>query len=205
MKDKNRFLWNIATSVVKGFNMKNLTSEEKKTILKARAKAIAMEPEKDDTGEACLDVVDFSLAHEIYAIESLYIREVCLLKDLTLLPGLPPFVLGIINVHGQVVSVLDIKKFFDLPEKGITNLNRVIIIQKGGSAMDRIGGMEFGILADAIIGVRSIPLKDIVPSLPTLTGIRKEYLRGVTKDSVVILDADKLLSDETIVINEEGN
>lgn len=185
--------------------MENLTPEEKKKVLKARAKAIAMEPEKDNTGKACLDVVDFSLADEIYAIESVYIREVCLLKDLTLLPGVPPYVLGIINVHGQVVSVIDIKKFFDLPEKGITNLNRVIIIQKDGAAGDKNGKMEFGILADTIIGVRSIPLKDIEPSLPTLTGIREEYLRGVTKDSVVILDADKLLSDETIIINEEGN
>jgi purine-binding chemotaxis protein CheW len=51
--------------------------------------------------------------------------------------------------------------------------------------------------------VRHIPVKDIQPSLPTLTGIREEYLRGITKDFIVILDIDKFLSDKKIVVHEE--
>jgi len=63
--------------------------------------------------------------------------------------------------------------------------------------------MEFGILADTILGVRNMPLGDLQPSLPTLTGIREEYLRGVTRERVVVLDARKLLSDEKIIVNEQ--
>jgi len=74
---------------------------------------------------------------------------------------------------GQILSVIDIKKFFGLPEKGLTDLNKVIVV--------RTQQMELGILADAVLGVRAIGLSDLQNSLPTLTGIRAEYLRESRK------------------------
>lgn len=62
--------------------------------------------------------------------------------------------------------------------------------------------MEFGILADAIIGARNIVVSELQTSLPTLTSIREEYLKGITKERTVILDAQKLLSDKSIVVHE---
>jgi purine-binding chemotaxis protein CheW len=144
---------------------------------------------------AYLEVVEFLLAGERYAVEAGYVREICLLKEFTPLPGTPPFVLGIINVRGQILSVIDIKKFFELPEKGFTDLNKVIVLQTEQ--------MEFGILADAIIGVCSIALNEIQPSLPTLTGIRAEYLRGIMPDRLVVLDAASILADKNIIIHDE--
>ncbi len=171
------------------------TFEEKKTILRARAKALAREPEKEAVNLEYIEVVAFLLAYEQYGIESSYVREVYPLKEFTPLPGTPAFVLGVVNVRGQILSVVDIKKFFDLPEKGLTDLNKVIIIQH-----DK---MEFGILADAVLGVRSIPLAAIQPSLPTLTGIRADYLKGVTGERLVVLDAVKILSDPQIIVHEQ--
>jgi purine-binding chemotaxis protein CheW len=172
-----------------------LTPEEKKRILKSRAIALAKAPTEIDTAKEHVEILEFGLASERYGIESSYIREVYPLKELTPLPGTPAFVLGVFNMRGQIISVLDIKKFFDLPEKGLTDLNKVIILHSSS--------MEFGILADVILGVRSVPLQDIQSSLPTLTGIREDYLNGVTKERLVILDAGKLLSDERIVVHEE--
>jgi len=63
--------------------------------------------------------------------------------------------------------------------------------------------MAFGIVADAISGVRRIFRADIQPSLPTLTGIREDYLHGVTAERVVVLDAEKLLSDEKLIVQEQ--
>jgi purine-binding chemotaxis protein CheW len=62
--------------------------------------------------------------------------------------------------------------------------------------------MEFGIVADAILGVRLVPAEDLQPSLPTLTDIRSEYLRGVTEDRLVVLDGGKILTDGKIVVHE---
>ena len=180
------------------------TREEKEKILKARAKALAREPKVEE--EKHIEVVEFLLAYEKYGVVSSYVREVYPLKELTPVPCTPPFVLGIVNARGQIISVIDIKKFFDIPEKGLTDLNKVIIIQPdslpAGIPRTSASG-PIGILADVILDVRNVALGELQPSLPTLTGIREEYLMGVTKDRVVILDARKLLSDKNIIVHEE--
>jgi len=172
-----------------------LTPAEEKDILRARARALAHEPPGEEEGAECLEVLEFLLAHETYGIEMRYVRETRPLRDLTPVPCTPPFVLGLINVRGRILSVIDIRKFFDLPDKGLTELNNVIVIHDGG--------MEFGILADAVLGARTIPLSTLHPSLPTLTGVREEYLKGVTKERAVVLDGKKLLGDGKIVVHEE--
>ncbi|MBV8781854.1 MAG: chemotaxis protein CheW, partial [Phycisphaerae bacterium] len=136
-----------------------------------------------------------ALASERYAVESTSVREVFPIKDLTPLPCAPSFVLGIINVRGQILPVIDLRRFFDLPIKGLTELNKVIILQSSQ--------IQLGLLADAVLGVRRVPLADIQSALPTLDGVRSEFLRGITRDRMVILDAPLLLADERIVINEE--
>jgi len=168
---------------------------EKKQLLKARARALAWDDETGKTIDESIEVVEFLLAYEKYAIESSYVREIYPLKELTPVPCTPTFVLGIINVRGEIVSVIDMKKFFDLPERGLTDLNKVIIVHD-----DK---MEFGILADAILGVGRIPCKEIQASLPTLTGIRADYLTGVSKESLVLLDAAKMLSAKNLVVHDE--
>ncbi|MEW6614370.1 MAG: chemotaxis protein CheW [Thermodesulfobacteriota bacterium] len=172
-----------------------ITQAEKKKILNARAKALARESEEQERSQDYLEVVEATLANERYGIESHYVREVYSMKELTPLPCTPPFVLGITNVRGKIISVIDIKKFFDLPETGLGDRDRIIIVEAGE--------IELGILADAVHGVRHIPVEDIQPSLPTLTGIREEYLRGVANDQTVILDMNKLLTDTKIVVHEE--
>jgi purine-binding chemotaxis protein CheW len=173
------------------------TPEDEKKLLRARAQALAREPEGDEAARGALEVVEFLLAYETYGVEALYVREVYPLKELTPLPCTPPFVRGIINVHGQILSVIDLKTFFDLPQKGLTDLNQVIVVHDDT--------MAFGILADAILGVRSIPLDALQPSLPTLTGIRATYLKGVTSERLVILDAGTLLGDSALIVLEEGD
>ena len=168
--------------------------EETKRILRERAQILAREPGKAVAGDQFIEVVEFVLAFESYAIETRYVREVEPLDNLTPLPGTPAFVLGIVNVRGEILSVIDLGKFFELPEQGLTDLNKVIVLESEN--------MLFGILADAVAGVRRIPVGDIQPSLPTLTGIREAYLRGVTPGRTAILDAEKLLTDASIVVQE---
>ena len=167
---------------------------DRERILGARAEVLARETEETKEKDS-FEIVEFLLANEYYGLESRYIREVYPIRDYTPLPGAPSFVLGLINVRGQIVSVIDIKKFFDLPDKGISDLNKVIIIHNDT--------MEFGILADEILGVRNVVPGEIRTPPPTLTGIREEYLRGITREQIVILDAKRLLEDGNIVVFEE--
>ena len=166
-----------------------------KKILQARARALACKPKASEADGATIEVVEFRLAQERYAIERDYVREVCPLKELTPVPCTPPFILGVVNVRGQMIPVIDVKKFFDLPETGITDMHVVLILH----AAD----IEAGVLADAIVGARSIPLSSIQASLPTLTGIRAQYLKGVSSSHAVILDVTRILADPKINVNEE--
>lgn len=168
---------------------------EQKEILKARARALAGTSGDGETDAQYLEVLEFRLAYETYGIEMSHVRETAPLRELTPLPGTPVFVLGLINLRGQILSVIDMKKFFDLPEKGLTDLNKIIILQGDG--------LEFGLLADEILGVRSISRDEIHSSLPTLTGVREEYLMGVTNERTVLLDGKMLLSDKKLVVNDE--
>ena len=170
-------------------------AEEAKRILKTRAQALAQVPAKAEASDDYMEVVEFVLAYETYAVETRHVREVYPLENLTLLPCTPAFVLGIVNMRGEILSVIDLKKFFDLPEKGLTDLNKVIVL--------RSGNMVFGVLADAIVGARRVRGAGIQPSLPTLTGVREAYLKGVTAERTVILDAEKLLADEKIIVQEQ--
>jgi purine-binding chemotaxis protein CheW len=167
---------------------------EARQILKARAKALARRCESDKHTEAAVEVVEFGLAQERYGIPTPAVREVYPLKDLTPVPCVPPFVPGIINVRGQILAVIDIKKLFDLPQQGITDLHKVIIVHNDE--------MELGLLADVIIGLRVIPVSALQPSLPTLTAFRQEYLKGVTADRLIVLDVAKILADPKIIVNE---
>lgn len=173
---------------------RNATTTDAAQVLRARAQALARPADPARASEEFLEVLEFRLAQERYAIETQYVREVHPLKDLTPLPGTPPFILGIVNVRGRIVPVVDLKKFFELPEQGLTDLHRVILLE--GS------DLEVGLLADATVGVRSIPLDSLQSSLPTLTGIRRDYLKGVTSEHLVVLDVARILADPNIIVNQ---
>lgn len=162
-------------------------------ILKVRTAALAEMPLPEADGQQ-LEIIEFLLAEERYGVATAMVREVCPLLELTPVPCTPGYVLGIIDVRGEFISVIDIKRFFDLAEQGLSDLNKVIVLAAGS--------MAFGILADTIVAVRNIELAELQPPLPTLTAIRSEYLLGVTAEHVAIIDAAKLLGDRTLVVNE---
>jgi len=158
---------------------------------------LARESEAGQPEQERLEVVEFQLGYETYGIETSHIREIYPLTEITSLPGAPPFIRGIVSVRGEILSVIDLKNLFDLPEKGLTDFNKIIIIQAGGG--------EFGLLADAVIGIRPIPILELKTSLPTMTGIRTKYLKGVTGERIIVIDAMKILSDKNIFASKGRN
>lgn len=163
-------------------------------ILRDRARKLSQSPELQ-VASTSFEVLEFRLAQESYALETSYVSEVYPLKDLTPLPGTPSFMLGVVNVRGRITPVIDIKRFFELPDKGLTDLHRIILV-KGND-------LELGLLADSIVGVHSIAVDSLQASLPTLTGIRSDYLKGVTAERLVVLDLNRILTDPRIIVHEE--
>ena len=171
---------------------KKLTDDEINNILKKRALALAEELEEEINSDDFLNIVEFMLGEEKYAISAEYTKQVSTLKDYTVLPCVPSYVIGITKLHEQIISVIDIRQFFGM-QHTVTNLDKLIILQSNE--------MSFGIIADSVIGMKTIQITSIQHSISTLDDARKKYFYGLSDEQTIILDGFKILSDKEILIN----
>ena len=174
---------------------RKLDRAAERALLQARAEGLAQRPAQEAGQEQRLDCLEFQLSGESYAVEMSYISETLPLGDFSPLFCTPPFVLGITNLRGRIISIVDLRRFFELATVGLSDLNRVIVVGNGG--------MEFGVLADAVIGMRTLTPGELKPPPATFTGIREEFLSGVTVDRLALLDMGKILADKRILVHEE--
>jgi len=172
-----------------------LTAEEKLTLLITRAQTLARLPHEEGAIELQLEVAEFRLGEEIYAVPSTAVREVYPLKGLTPLPCTPPFVLGVINARGHILPVIDLTSLLGLAKQQVSEQSTVILI--------KFEELEVGIVTDVGVSVRSLPLATIHPPLSTLANSRAHYLQGITNEGIVVLDTAKLLTSIRLG-NHEG-
>lgn len=166
-----------------------------KDILKMRARELAKRLDARIEQLRLLEILEFTLGKERYGFPSSAVREVFRLAEITPLPGVPSYVLGVMNVRGRILSVIDIRRLLDFGDAGLTNLNKAIILANGD--------MELAVLADEVTGVRKVDAENWQSALPTLTERQGEYLLGVTKDQIVMLDAEKLLSSRDLIVGAD--
>ena len=173
----------------------DLTKIEKERILKERAALLAQVATPVDEQASTVQVLEFRLGSERYAVDAASVREVNVLKEITPVPRTPDFILGVIAVRGRICSVVDLGRIFGLPASEQGPETRAIVMASRT--------MEFAVRADEVIGMREIATAELQSSLPTLTGARQKYLRGVTAERLAVLDAQRLLADDALVVREE--
>ncbi len=170
--------------------------DEKKKILSQRAELLAIKNTQPDTQSAdIIAVVDFFLASEHYAIASQYITEVLPLKEMYPIPGLPVYVLGIVHLRGRILSVVNLKSILQIQEKGITQLNRLIILKNEK--------MEFSIVVDKISGHHLMDLRRLLPVPQNLPGEKSSFIQGLTEDGIILLNGEKILNDKSLIVNQK--
>ncbi|MDO8698259.1 MAG: chemotaxis protein CheW [Pseudomonas sp.] len=168
-----------------------IAPQEREARLQARTREWAKNVTQEDP-DAWLEVLCFKLSDEVYAIETEHIASVLPLPQFTPLPNTPPFVLGIVNVRGHIVSVLDLRVFFELPIAGLSDKNFLAILQGPQ--------MEFGLLIDRVEGIVQIKRDSLQSGLANLSGVRASYLLGVTTEQWTVLDGARLLGDPSLRI-----
>ena len=144
-------------------------------------------------------VLAFSLGGETYCIGITDIKEVIKLSTVTKVPNAPRFVFGLTNLRGEIISILDIRHFFDLEQKEKTKDVRVIITD--------VSGPSVGILADRIINTIDIEEEAIQAPLSTLKKTLTAYTKGqvqVGNDIFILLDLEKVLKNEEIETLRKG-
>ncbi len=132
--------------------------------------------------------LEFSLGTEDYAIPLLSVREVISVPETTPIPKAPPHFLGIMNLRGQVISVVDLRTKLKIKAKEENQEESVIIVD--------INGMNLGIVVDSINKVLAFNTNEIneVPEIDTQ--VNADYIQGVYRKEdtlTVLLDVAKVL------------
>lgn len=161
-----------------------LSPARARELMARRARALSLPARRFDD-ERGAEFLVFSLAKERYAIEARFVREVAKLIDLTPVPGTPEFLAGVTNLRGEILVVVDLRRFLGLSQSGLADLSRLIVLGTDCA--------EFGILADEAHSVSSIDDDSLMEPPGSVTGIGREFLKGVTKDMLIVLDGHGLL------------
>ncbi len=162
-------------------------SKDPQAILEARARLLArvsVAPVVEGTEEFLL----FRLSRENYAVESKYVFAVFRLVDITPLPGAEAPLYGVTGWRGDVLTILDLRTVLGSPANALDDLVRVVVLG------DR--RVAFGILADDVSSTTSIGPSDIFP-IPDDHARPREYLKGITRDATLLLDAPALIRRQT--------
>lgn len=130
----------------------------------------------------------FKLKGEVYGVYILKVREIIGCMDITVVPGMPEYVKGVINLRGKVIPVVGLRARFDLPEVEATEETCIIVIDVGEPV---------GIVVDAVQEVLDIENGDIEPPPSLGCDVDNSFILGMakTKDSVrILLDIQKILT-----------
>jgi len=163
--------------------------------LRARADLLARRPAKRSNTDDYLDVLIFRLGDEHFAVALTCIQTVVPSIKITPVPCTPSFIQGIVHIHGHLYSVINLRKFVKVNAQTVSNTLPVVVLRSPDAGAAAIS-------IDEIITMRSIAVADIQPALSAANSVRVEYIRGITNDPLVIIDAPRILADQRLIVDE---
>jgi len=146
---------------------------------------------KINENDPILRWVTFKLEKEKYGINVMQVQEVLRVTEIAPVPGAPGYVLGIINLRGNVVTVIDTRQRFGLPAKEMDDSTRIVIIEAEEQVV--------GILVDSVAEVVDLRLNEVDSAPNVGTEESAKFIQGVASldgELLIIVDLNKLLSDE---------
>ncbi|MDI6703896.1 MAG: chemotaxis protein CheW [bacterium] len=129
-----------------------------------------VEEGKEGMEEKKVQMVAFSLATEFYILDVQYVREILNMTGITHVPRTPEFILGVIDLRGDIISVIDIRKILGLEVECLKGSRRIIIVEVDTEVL--------GITVDSVIDVMEIEIANIQPPLLTIEKGKKDYIDG---------------------------
>ncbi|MFT7410684.1 MAG: purine-binding chemotaxis protein CheW [Oleispira sp.] len=138
-----------------------------------------------------LQWVTFRLENESYGINVMQVQEVLRYTEIAPVPGAPPYVLGIINLRGNVVTVIDTRSRFALPDAETTDQTRIVIIEAENQVV--------GILVDSVAEVVYLRQSEIETTPNVGNDESAKFIQGVchkNDELLILVDLEKLMSDE---------
>ncbi|MCR5401526.1 MAG: chemotaxis protein CheW [Treponema sp.] len=167
--------------------------------------SIANDSEVDESRkqQATIDfkMVTFSLSGKDYAIDIMYVKEIAKAGHFTFVPNVLPFVVGVYNLRGEIIPILDLRLFFniDVVKKSRSALENLLILT--------VGEQTFGIIVDKIDKVVGVQKSSIQPPHALFSDVNVNYISGVVESNkrlYILLDIERIFSKETIENNQQN-
>ena len=143
-------------------------------------------------GGSC-QVLTFSLGSETYGVDILRVKEIRGWSPVTRIPHSPACVLGVLNLRGAVVPIIDLRIRFALPKAEFTTATVIIVL----SLHTAQGQRECGVVADSVRDVADLALDKIQPVPAMYAGTANEFIKGITTvddQMLILLDPDDLVA-----------
>ncbi|KJS87756.1 MAG: hypothetical protein JM58_03595 [Peptococcaceae bacterium BICA1-8] len=138
-------------------------------------------------------VVVFGLSNEKYGLEITVVQEIVRYQDITRVPEAPLFIKGVVNLRGQVIPVVDLKRRFYQVDSEVTEETRIVVV--------KVGDKTIGIIADEVSEVLRIPEEAIEPTPTLLNSFNQSGIIGVGKlegSLLILLDLENTLSSKEL-------
>jgi purine-binding chemotaxis protein CheW len=195
-----RFDWDEVRATLEraaaGLGTARLSPEQARAVLDERARALARVPVRPPNAAESIEAVTFRLGDERDALETRFVRRVERVESPTPVPGAPDVLVGLVNLHGEILAVFDLRVLLGIARAEATDRTRVIVVGNDGD--------EFGILADAAHDVVTLRTSEVLAFPGALEGLARLGLSGITHDALVVIDGAALLRDDRLVINLEA-
>jgi purine-binding chemotaxis protein CheW len=146
---------------------------------------------EESGNDPIFQLVTFRLQDETYGINVMHVQEVLRVTEIAPVPGAPDYVLGIINLRGNVVTVIDTRLRFGLPDQESTDSSRIVIIECDKQVV--------GIMVDAVAEVVELAESQIDSAPNVGNDESSRYIQGIATlehGLLIVVDLQKLLTDE---------
>ena len=144
---------------------------------------------------ASQQVLTFVLGSETYGVDILRVQEIRGWSAVTKIPHAPPHVLGVLNLRGSIVPIVDMRMKFNLERAEYTAVTVIIVL----SVQSRTGRRDFGVVVDGVSDVVNVNAAEVKPAPDLASRAATEHIRGlmpVEDRMVVLLDIDRLIGHE---------
>ncbi len=134
----------------------------------------------------------FDLANEGYGLEIRHVTEIIGIQEITAVPDLPPYMIGVLNLRGKIIPVIDVRLRFHLPRRDYDERTCIVVVHVNDDTM--------GLVVDKVSEVIDIPQSEIEPA-PATGRKAKHYIRAMGKigqQVKLLLDIEALMGDEEV-------
>jgi purine-binding chemotaxis protein CheW len=168
-----------------------ITEFDADTVLKRRAEQLARLPLAAETEDE-IEVLACHMGDERYAVETRHLRAVQWAASVTPVPCTPAFVVGIVSVRGEIVTLLDLATMIGLRSVPVLGEGPLPVLLVG------LTGMRTGLVVDEVIGVERIKTSAL-QAAPS----GREFVRGIGPEDTILLDVEALLGSGRFNVSDE--